>query len=206
MRSTAMASVTALLGIATAAHASLVPYTNKSAWLDAASNSTYIGFTEYSTGTPITSQYSPVGVTFSDGDDTIAAFSFGLYPNDGKGLLGSFGQFGLDRPITVDFDAPRTAVAVEYPGVVWFTLYYQGQVVGQSGTFLNGFTGPFAGVVSSVPFDRVVLDNDSTIGIDSLYFGSAVPSPGAVALVAAAGLFGGRRRRVWVAGGFTAEI
>ncbi len=174
-----------------ASHAGLTQYTNKLTWINVASPSTDIGFEEYPEGTTITSQYSALGVQFSDGDDHI--FDSGFYfPSDGKGLIGSFGTFGLDRPITVDFSGPRFAVAVEFPGAVWFTLYHQGQLVGQSGLFANGISGAFAGIVSTVPFDRVVLDNDSTMAIDSLYFGAAVPGPNAIGVF---GLFFARRRR-----------
>lgn len=175
-----------------AAHAGVVQYTNKVVWLDAAGESTYIGFTEYAVGTTVTSQYASLGATFTDGDDSIFP-GWASFPTDGMGLIGSFGDFGLDRPITVQFDTPRLAVAVDFPSAVWMKLYAGSQLVGQTGTFVKGFTGSFAGVTSSVAFDRVVFDNDATIGIDSLYFGPAVPAPSAVGILVA--LVGSRRSR-----------
>jgi hypothetical protein len=184
--------VTALLAVDS--HGALVQYTNKAAWQAAAGTSTYIGFTEYPVGVIITNQYAELGVTFTDGDDSIDLGSTS-YPTDGRGLMGHWGQFGFYKPITVQFDAPRYAVAADFVGGSIIKLYMGNQLVGQSGFFVPAWTGPFGGVTSTVAFDRVVLDNGATIGIDSLYFGAAVPGPGGALLLLAAGGVSARSRR-----------
>jgi hypothetical protein len=185
--------VTALLAVDS--HGALVQYTNKAAWQAAAGTSTYIGFTEHPVSTIITDQYASLGVTFTDGDDAIFTSDPGLLPIDGRGLRGHWGQFGFYKPITVQFDAPRYAVAADFVGGSIIKLYMGNQLVGQSGDFVPAWTGPFGGVTSTVAFDRVVLDNGATIGIDSLYFGAAVPGPGGALLLLAAGGASARSRR-----------
>jgi hypothetical protein len=189
-------SIALVVSSSTSAHASIVTYTNQAAWEKAAGSSTYVGFNEYPGATIITDQYAALGVTFTDGDDSIWSVSPGLFPVDGVGLIGDFGGFGFHKPITAVFDAPRFAVAAHFAGGSFFQLYLGNQFVGQTGYFTPAFTGPFAGITSTVPFDRVVLDNDSTIGIDSLFFGSAVPGPGGFGVLALASMcLRGRRRQ-----------
>jgi hypothetical protein len=180
----------------TSAHASIVTYTNQSAWEVATGSSTYIGFNEYAVGTIITDQYQALGVTFTDGDDKIVSGDAGIFPVDGRGLRGYWGQFGFHKPITAVFDAPRYSVAAHFSSGSIIQLYLGSQFVGQTGIFTPAFTGPFGGITSTVPFDRVVLDNGSTIGIDSLFFGSAVPGPGGFGALALASVcLRGRRRQ-----------
>jgi hypothetical protein len=192
------ASIVGTVGASLGANvqASIVTYTNQSAWEAATGPSTYIGFTEYAVGTPITTQYAPLGVTFTDGDDTVYPGGGVLFPIDSRGLIGDFGGFGFHKPITAVFDAPRFAVAAHFAGGSIIQLYLGSQFVGQTGIFTPAFTGPFGGITSTVPFDRVVLDNGSTIGIDSLFFGSAVPGPGGFGALALASVcLRGRRRQ-----------
>ena len=75
-----------------------------------------------------------------------------------------------------------------------FELFFLGQPI-YSGNFPGGGHGNFAGVLSSQPFDEVVISDwlDDQVTLDDLHFG--VPAPGAWALLILGGLGRQRRRR-----------
>jgi hypothetical protein len=164
-------------------------FTERAAWEAAVGGEfTTIGFTEYPDGTIITDQYAHLGVSFTDGNDYIAESS--SMANDGVGLAGG-------SIITLAFPEPQAWLAVDFPGALHFELYRDGQHVYSSGNFGLSGKGLFAGLLSDVPFDEVVL-NDwaetiSFVVIDDFHFG--VPAPSAlVTLFAAPALTRGRRR------------
>ena len=95
------------------------------------------------------------------------------------------------------FDRPRTAIAVDFPGGVLFQLFYEGEVVYNSSGIGSPDDVNFFGVISDLPFDAAKIRNPAGGGmvIDNLFFGNAIPAPGAMALFAVAAITARRRRR-----------
>lgn len=178
-------------GLSLSASAAIVNYTNQAEWEALNAGHTFIDFLGWDNGTPISDQYAGLGVTFVGGGEYAANNWFG-FPIDGAGLL-SF----TTVPITAQFDVPRQAIGVNFKGSTQFTLFLGDIEVGKSQIFSIEFTGNFAGIVSSVPFDKVVIVHPGTgvSLIDNLFFGAAIPVPAPLALYALLGMSAGRRRR-----------
>ncbi|MCH8150792.1 MAG: hypothetical protein IH830_00280 [Planctomycetes bacterium] len=162
-------------------------FTDKDEWIAAVGRFTTIDFTGFPDGTPITDQYADLGVLFVGGTEHIFLSDF-LFPNDGAGLRGPFTN------IVTQFDEPQLWIAVDFPGLIQFELFSGGNLIYTSSVF-DDILGPFAGLLSTQPFDMVVLDNpaDLSVAIDDLFFG--VPGPGGLPLLALATLFSLRSRR-----------
>lgn len=131
---------------------------------------TTVGFRGFPAGTSITNQYADLGVTF-DGQNVVRGEDFIAYPQDGWAMQGL-----LD--IAFEFDTPRNAIAVDYPGSIRFSLFLNGDLVGIEDFQTGGF-GQFAGLVSNTPFDSVVIDRASgdPSFVDDLHF-AFIPTPG----------------------------
>jgi MYXO-CTERM domain-containing protein len=174
--------------------AAVQEYTNKAAWQAAAGSYTTIDFTGHPIGTPVVTLYQHLGITFTDGNDFIQNGS--IFLNDGWGLDGGF---VFPTGISFNFSEPRYTIAVDFPTYILFYLSYKGNLVHTSSWF--GGTGPghFAGLVSSVPFDRVAMWNpiggNSPTRIDDLFFGPPIPAPGALALLGLGAITPRCRRR-----------
>ncbi|MBX3374925.1 MAG: hypothetical protein KF817_13925 [Phycisphaeraceae bacterium] len=98
------------------------------------------------------------------------------------------------------FDTPITAFAFDnYFGVVVFKLYAGEEEIAHS--FFLGLIPNFGGILSTIPFDRIVLwdPSDAVLFIDDIMFThqALVPGPGgaAMALLAGWGAVTRRRRR-----------
>jgi hypothetical protein len=157
-------------------------------WQAAVGSYTTIHFDELGTSGAVTDQYASLGIIFPDGNDGI---DLSDNYNDGFGLS-SQPPFG---PIHFMFDKPQLWIGVDFPGGITFELYAQGSLIYTSeNLFQIGGTGNFGGLLSSIGFDDVVVhDFGETVAIDDLHFG--VPGPGALPLLALAGMLGTRRRR-----------
>ena len=165
-------------------------YTIKANW-QAAVNNNYstVDFTGFPEGTFITTQYSSLGVTFTDGNDSIGLT--GSFIDDGAGLEGN-------NIIQVSFSAPISWIAADYPGELKIKLYNQGSLIYTSSNFGFGGVGFFAGLVlTNASFDAAVIlkaSGDDT-SIDNLFFGPPIPGPGPLALLGIAALMPNWRRR-----------
>ena len=171
-------------------HGTVVEYTNKLSWQNDVGSYNTITFTELPANTWITTQYTHLGATFTDGSDQVV-YMPGAFVNDDYGLNGA-----LDET-TLIFSQPMYTVAVDFPGYVQFELYYRQELVYISNPFdvIGGISG-FAGLISDQPFDELrMFDPTSDLFIDDLHFGPAIPGPGALALAAIAGAFMSRHRR-----------
>jgi len=181
--------------IAVPASGAIVHYTNQAEWKAANAGHTFIDFQGWQTGTNITDQYASQGVSFVGGSEWVWN-NPSMFPIDGSGLTGGF-QGATPLIITAQFDAPRTAVGVNFIGGMQFTLFLGDVMVGTSATFVQFNTGNFGGIISTLPFDKVKFKNPSTgvSDIDNLFFGAAIPAPAPLALFALLGARGGGRRR-----------
>lgn len=163
--------------ISSAAHAGITTYGNgqREVWFEdvgdvGGAEITMIGFSEFPHGTSITDQYRDDGLVF-DGNNFTQGPSCGIYPQDCFGLRGL-----LD--IAFEFDSPRNAIAVDYPGDVRFLLYFGSDFVGEH-YFGTAESGNFAGVISATPFDSVVFNRFGVdpVFVDDIHF-AFIPSPG----------------------------
>ncbi len=161
-------------------------FTDSLEWQAAVGPFTTIDFTGLPNGTFVTDQYAELGILFTDGNDFI--HMSGSHVNDGWGL-------GGNEAIHLSFDTPQAWIAVDFPGGLKIELFKDGALIYTSGNFGLGGTGNFGGLLSSQPFDGVVL-TDWIVGdvfIDDLHFG--VPAPPTLALLALASLFSRCSRR-----------
>ncbi len=147
----------------------------------------FVGFSE---GTLLFDQYADLGVLFTDGNDTVRVNQLYL---DGSGAFGGlFGDVGL----TMVFDEPQSWIGLDYPGIIQFQLFREGELVYESREFRapQGEIG-FAGLISTEPFDSaVVFDPCVDTSIDNVYFGG-VPTPVTGTLFILAALLPLRRRK-----------
>jgi hypothetical protein len=157
-------------------------------WQAAVDQFTTINFDEFGQIGFVTDEYADLGIIFPDGNDGIDTT-----PNafvDGFGL-GSVPPFG---PIHFVFDTPQLWIAADFPGFLRIDLYSQGELIYNSIGFFPfpPGIGNFGGLVSTQSFDEVFMHrNGDSVYIDNLYFG--VPGPGALPLLALAGVVGRRR-------------
>jgi len=147
---------------------------------------TTIRFNELPPNTLVTDQYKHLGVVFVDVEFTRQSLAF---ENDGFGMSGV-------TSIHMEFTQPMSWIGVEHPGDVQYFLYSDGELVFE-GPWMIGFGTDFGGIVFPETFDEVIIADpfDNIVAIDDLMFGPAIPAPGGLALLVAAGLAGGRGRR-----------
>lgn len=173
----------------TITRADVTGYLEEDDWVAAVGAFTTINFTGQDQWDVITDQYNDLGVTFTDGNDFI--YHTGAFVNDGIGLHGSWN----DLQITIEFDEPLLWFGINHPGPAEIELYLGDQMVG---SYFNawGTSDAFTGVVSKALFDRVRVTRPLTQSaplIDDLHFG--IPAPGAIAVLALAGMLCPGRRR-----------
>jgi len=170
------------------ATAAIVVTTDSAEWASQTGSFTTLDFTELAHGEFITDQYADLGVTFTG---TAVGWHHPLFLTDGHGI-----RSWTRNVIEAQFDVPRTELAVEFVGVVWVLLYLGDEFVAET-VMSQLFNGPFVGIVSTMPFDRVeMLDPGLGVAlIDNIHFGAPIPAPGALGLIALAGFTGRRRRR-----------
>jgi hypothetical protein len=171
------------------ARGEVLEFTDDSEWQAAVGDFTTIDFTEHPPGTIVTDQYEELGILFTEGNDVILDSS--VFLNDGFGLWGP----AFDD-VTVEFDAPRHWIAIDFPGAAVIQLYLDGELFFESRIFGGSGEGFFGGLVSSEPFDSAFIFDPTLNGvaIDDLHFGPPIPAPGALALLGLA-LLAPRQRR-----------
>jgi hypothetical protein len=172
------------------ANGQVVEFEDRESWENAVGSFTTIGFTEFPHNTRVTEQYAYLGVHFIDGVDFIACCDPITYPRDGAGLEG--------EPSThLTFDAPMTYIAADFPGHIIIDLSFEGIPIYTSTRLGSSGHGFFGGLVSSMPFDEVMIRDrpGSGIFLDDLHFGPPIPAPSALSLLVPAGVLLSRRRR-----------
>lgn len=177
-----------------AAHAGVTEYTSFASWQAASPTYSTITFGEVPVGTLVTDQYASLGVLFTDFDPNVAVGpSASLFPQDTFGLVG-------ETLIELTLDQPGYGVAAHFPGGTRYRLYSGSTLLYQSSYFGGSGTGFFSGLISTVAFDRVQIEDEimtnDKVALDNLYFSFApVPGPGGAAVLLFLGCAGGRRRR-----------
>jgi hypothetical protein len=182
--------IAALVGfLSDAASATVTIYSNKTNWENAAGAYSTIYFNELPANTWIDEQYAYLGVHFTDGSDQI--YESDAFVTDGFGLNGA-----LDDS-TLEFDAPLTSIAMDFPGIARIQLFFEGKLMYTSPELGLPGIGNFRGLISTEAFDSVKLYDPAFAGFfaDNLYFGPPIPAPGVLALLGVATLFNGRHRR-----------
>jgi len=178
--------------ITTNSFASVVYFQNDYAgWSASASSYATCSFAEFPQNTFITDQYANLGVLFTGFTGNVVKTSAIIFPLDSHGIDGNCG-------IELTFAAPTYSVGAHGPDV-WKYLLYQGNTLIHTSTYSNGGIGNFAGIVSSVPFDRVQfkgfpLPDCDDVYIDNIYF-SSIPAPAAIAVLVMAWPLRRARRR-----------
>ena len=166
--------------------AELERFLDQAEW-EAAVNNNFvtIDFTGYEDNTPITDQYAHLGAHFTTFD--VISGPSNAYPNDQWGLQ------GFDE-IMIEFDMDVQWVAIHFPGLAQFEVWRDGLPIEES----QWLAGGFGGIISDEPFDAVRIWSPASgvISLDDFHFGPPIPGPGALAVLALAGLATrGRRRR-----------
>jgi len=102
--------------------------------------------------------------------------------------------------IEVSFDAAQSAIAVDFPGVIRFSLYRDNELIGLSSKFISNDPGRFAGITSSIPFDSVEISATAgLIAIDDLHF-ARIPAPNSILPLSVLVVYRSRNRRRRMAG------
>jgi hypothetical protein len=149
-------------------------------WLAAIGEApTTIDFSGLPVGTNLTDQYGGLGVSFTDGSDTVEENAL-YYPIDGRGV-------NAHGSTTLVFDSPKTAVGANYFGGLRCDFYDGPVLLGSSVEFGGSGVNGFGGVIVSKRFDRVVLHDwrDGHANFDDMQF---IPEPGAILILAIGGL------------------
>ncbi len=137
---------------------------NRDQWFANVTNIKTADFTGFAPGTFITDQYADLGVIFTDGNDAIHESE--SFVNDGWGLDGN-------DAIHLSFDEPQRFIAADYPGLVVIELFRDGRLIYTADDFPLGGAGHFAGLISPLPFDTVIVtDPFGEVEIDDLHFGT----------------------------------
>ena len=144
---------------------SITNYTDYATWLsDFGASVAENRYAELGDGVIVTSQYSGVGATYTDGDDV--TFRYGD-STDGMLLDG-------DGRIHISFSTPQTAIGVNFPGALQIIGYDDsGNQVFASDQFAGSGTFHFGGVISTEPFTNVELLDwyDDTVYVDDVFYG-----------------------------------
>ena len=191
MNQTISALVLALVMIiaSPAARAGVTVLQDFALWQQATGPHTTLDFTGFPNNTFITDQYADLGVTFLDGNDVITGPSSLVFPLDGWGL-------DVNDSATMAFAQPIYSFGIYFPGDLRIKLLLSGELVYLS-PFLGQGEPSFVGLLSTEPFDSVVIFDslDNQLDVDNIYFG--VPAPaGAVVLALGVPALRPRRRRI----------
>lgn len=169
--SAAIGLIVGIVGAASSAQAiALVNFTNKNQFIQTVGPLSVINFKK-TPGTVLGNQYQSLGVTFTDGNDTILTSP--AFITDGFGARGS-GSF------SIAFSTPITEVGFDFPGALVIDLFKGSNFLGSSSQFGGQGSGFFGGisVPSSLSFDRIVVRDwfDNSAFIDNMYV-TIVPEP-----------------------------
>jgi hypothetical protein len=159
------------------ANANVTVMTNPQQWQSAVSSYNTLTFTDLPHQTVVTTQYSQLGITFTDGNDlTHVSPSF---PSDGHGLHST--QATGFANITMSFVGPTYWLAFDFIGGVQIELFQSGNLIYTSNMYIADVT-PFVGLISTDPFDLALAHDwtDPTVAVDNIHFGPPIPAPSAL--------------------------
>lgn len=123
-------------------------YTDRPTWEAAVSGIQTADFTGYANGTIITNQYQSIGMTYTQGNDTVYVSS--AFPTDGAGL-------SCNGNMIITFSSPQNGIGIDFPGALAIDLYSGGTLVYASSGFAGSGSGFFAGIVTTATFDSAMV-------------------------------------------------
>jgi len=170
-------AIMCLAGSCLSGHAAVSFFTSFATFEAVVGPQPLIRFTEVPLGTAPTDEYVSLGVRFLF-DANNETESDPAYLTDGIGLAG--GKENHMTFIRFVFDNPVHSLGIDFPGTLHIDLFSGSTLVSTSTNFGESGPGHFAGVVSDVPFDRVVLsriiaDAYTDVYIDNLHVPEPVP-------------------------------
>lgn len=130
--------------------AQVTEYTSRAAFDAAVGGQQCADFTAYANGTQITNQYAAIGMTFTQGNDTVFVSSAFVTDNVGVNCNG-------DMEIT--FSSPQSAIGCDFPGALKIEIYNGATLIWSSTNFAGSGSGFFAGLVSTTSFNRAVISD-----------------------------------------------
>ena len=89
------------------AFSQVTEYTSRAAWEAVVGTPQCADFTGYGSGTVITNQYASIGMTFTQGDDTVLVS--GAFVTDGVGV-------NCNGDMEIVLSSPHTAIGCDFPG------------------------------------------------------------------------------------------
>jgi hypothetical protein len=136
-------------------------YTDLPTWEAALTGIQTAPFTGFFAGTIITNQYQPIGMTYTQANDTV--FLSSVFSTDGAGLK-------CNGNTSITFNSPQTAIGIDFPGGLSIELYSGGTLIYASGNFAGSGTGFFAGIITTATFDRAIVDDwvDGSAYVDNV--------------------------------------
>jgi len=149
-----------------------------------------IDFTGFPDGTPITTQYDNEGIVFTGGMEQIRHDQI-EYPLDGEGL---FAEPWND--VIINFDQPQLVYGQHFGYQAQLDFFLGGKLVYSSDVLGMCGCGFFAGFISDLPFDQIIIRNPvgNPVEIDDLYY-FTVPAPATLGCFLISGLcLRGRQR------------
>jgi hypothetical protein len=153
-----------------------------------------ITFTEHPIG-PLTTQYEESHGMVETSPGLVQITSGIAFPLDDRGMEAVWSDAILE------FDRPMQALAADFPGLFIVEFYWDEVFLGSAQFEGLGGPGNFSGVISTTPFNRVVMsDSDSDFAIDDLHFVAVPAPPILLAFAGGLALLGreGRRRQAHV--------
>lgn len=210
-------SIAAVAAVCASANAAVFTFTNASAWQQAVDNPAIDLFAAGISPSFITETFDGVAVGSSSGysggsawsawaasssGGTVVSTGTGLYSQPaGTSLLFNFGppaagEVGV-MGIGGDFRFVNSD-GVRQDGRIWVRLANGASIVRTftaNDSFVGFWTNDLSAPIAALRIQPVGASASSFfVGVDNLYFGT-VPAPGAISLLAAAGLIGSTRRR-----------
>lgn len=132
------------------APAQVTEYTDHGLWEADIGRTQCADFVGLPNGTVVTDQYASLGMTFTEGNDSVLLST--SFVVDGAGV-------NCSGNMTIAFSPPVNAVGFDFPGALKIEIYSGSSLVWSSSRFAGTGTGFFAGLISTTPFDRAVVSD-----------------------------------------------
>lgn len=148
--------------------AQVTEYSSRPAWEAVVGSQQCADFVGLASGAVVTNQYAGIGMTFTQGNDTVLLT--GAFVTDGAGV-------NCNGDMEVVFSSPQHALGCDFPGALQVSLYSGATLVHSSSNFAGSGSGFFAGFTSTASFDRAVITDwvDGLAYVDNVCIGKGGP-------------------------------